>query len=533
MRSLRRTHILPGVGLYAAIFSALRVFVVEKADGSSAEKDIRVNPCRRQRVPLRRQEQTLFLAPAAMTHRYAYNIRPPWWAFLPPIIQAAGLPLLTRPSANEWPVFGLFVAITALSSWRLFSDERGYSLNKVWWLFNLIFLGLIPSLQLAVHTMPWHTGDISTGTMLRANGYILLCLGVFEIVRLWASRAFVPQPERKGPPIPEVLVNQFATITPAIMLCCGAALFIVTGSKGLYLRGYMEAALWQHSTSFQLLFDKILRGTMLWCCIAGIVLFRQHRLGRNTLLLILIPGLLFNFPLAMPRYMTLTVFLAWTLAAGFQSLRRGHRFSLLLLGLFIFIAPLFGVTRYAGIDMDQRLAAPRQLFEKAVLVTDYDAWSSLCRTMQYTAAQGSTGGRQLMGTILFFVPRSVWPAKPIGSGAWLFSQLGLDFKNVACTFLAEGYINFGFGGGILFTAVLALIIARFDGWYWQRNGQSAFRLPRLFYFVLIGMLFFILRGDLMSSVAYTIGLAVVFGFWQALFFWRLPNSRAFRAPRDA
>jgi hypothetical protein len=468
-----------------------------------------------------------------MTHRYAYNVRAPWWCALPPVLQAAGLILFARPAAGEWPLFGLFIAITALSSWRLFSDERGYSLNKVWWLFNLVFLGLIPALQVAVHTMPWHTGDITPATMLRANGYILLCLCIFEVVRLWGSRNFIPQPERKGPRIPEILINQFVQFTPAIMLCCGAALFIITGYKGLYLRGYMETALWQHSTSFQLLFDKILRGTMLWCCVSGIVLYRQHRLGMSNLLLILIPGILFNFPLAMPRYMALTIFLAWLLAAGFQNFRRGHRFSLMLLGLFIIVAPLSGVTRYAGIDMDERISAPQELFQKAVLVTDYDAWSSLCRTMQYTADHATTGGRQLMGAILFFVPRSVWPAKPIGSGAWLFGELGMEFRNVACTFLAEGYINFGFGGGLIFTALLALLIARFDGWYWQRNGQTFFSLPRLFYFVLIGMLFFILRGDLMSSVAYTIGLAAVFTFWQALFFWRLPNSRAYRGQQDA
>jgi hypothetical protein len=299
------------------------------------------------------------------------------------------------------------------------------------------------------------------------------------------------------------------------------ALFIVCGFKGLFLRGYMEAALWRHSNTFQLLFDKGIRGTMLWCCIAAIVLFRQHKLGTTTLLLVLIPGVLFNFPLSLPRYMTLTIYLGWALAAGLQLFRRRHAFPLILLGLFMLIGPLFGVTRYAGIDMHDRLSHPGQIFQKAVLVSDYDAWSSLCRTMQYTAANSHTNGRQMMGVVLFFVPRDVWPNKPVGSGAFLFDQLGLGFNNVACTFLAEGYINFGILGSIVFTALLALAIARYDGWYWRRGGRIRFTLPRLFYFVCIGMLFFILRGDLMSSFAYTVGFGFIFTFWQALFFWRL------------
>jgi hypothetical protein len=36
----------------------------------------------------------------------------------------------------------------------------------------------------------------------------------------------------------------------------------------------------------------------------------------------------------------------------------------------------------------------------------------------------------------------------------------------------------------------------------------------------------VLRGDLMSSFAYTVGLGVVFAFWQAVFFWRLPRRQA-------
>ena len=161
---------------------------------------------------------------------------------------------------------------------------------------------------------------------------------------------------------------------------------------------------------------------MLWCCITSIVLFRQHRLGRTTLLLVLLPGIIFNFPLALPRYLTLTVYLGWAVAAGLSIFKQRHAFSIFILALFMLVAPLFGVTRYAGIDMQQRIAHPAEIFQKAVLVSDYDAWSSLCRTIQYTAADGNTKGRQLIGVALFFVPRSVWPTKPVGSGAFCLTS---------------------------------------------------------------------------------------------------------------
>lgn len=85
-------------------------------------------------------------------------------------------------------------------------------------------------------------------------------------------------------------------------------------------------------------------------------------------------------------------------------------------------------------------------------------------------------------------------------------------------------MDFGIPGSISYTALLALLIARYDGWYWRRGGRVRFTLPRLFYFVSIGMLFFMLRGDLASSFAYTVSFGVIFTFWQALFFWRLKRK---------
>ncbi len=461
-----------------------------------------------------------------------FNVPAPLWCAGVPLLQLLIILTLARPEGLEWWVLGSFLSITTLATWRLFSDGRPYSLNKVWWLFAIVFLGIVPSAQIAVRTTPWHTGDILLPTMLKANFLILLCFGIYEGVRVWASGNFIPHAEEAPPPVAPVLIRQFSHLGPAVMLFCGAALAVVFGYKGLFLRGHMETQLWQYGTTFQLLFDKGLRGTMLWCCMAAIILHRQHRLERSTLALILIPGIIFNFPLALPRYLTLTIYLGWALAAGLSVFKRRHAFSVLLLALFMLIAPLFSVTRYAGIDMKERLEHPARIFQKAVIVSDYDAWSSLCRVIQFTDMHGATNGRQLTGVALFFVPRGVWPTKPIGSGAFLFNELNLGFNNVACTFLAEGYINFGIIGSIVFTALLALLVARYDGWYWRRGGRLRFTLPRLFYFVAIGMFFFILRGDLMSSFAYTAGFAVIFTFWQALFFWRLSRPKSLRAPEQ-
>ena len=211
----------------------------------------------------------------------------------------------------------------------------------------------------------------------------------------------------------------------------------------------------------------------------------------------------FNFPFALPRYLAFTIYLSWLLVAGFPWLRK-HVFEVGIIMVLLLAGPLVDVTRYAGKDMMLRLEHPVALFRKAYLTSDFDAYSSLCRTMQYVSVHGSTHGRQLKGVALFFVPRKVWPQKPVGSGAYLFGQLGFDFKNVACTYLAEGYINYGWMGSLLFTAVMAIVITRWDRSFWRSRDPLFY--VHIFYFAACGMLLFILRGDLLSSFAYTAGL---------------------------
>jgi len=395
-----------------------------------------------------------------MSHKTVpFNIPAPWWCALPPLLQAAALLALSLPNSMAWGVYGSFLAISAVSSWRLFSDGRPYSLNKLWWVFALVFLSIVPSLMLAVQATPWQLEGIPAVHMLQANGLILLCFGVFEGVRLWASRNFIPQAEHAPPSVSPVVIRQFAHLAPAMMLTCGAVLLIIYGIKGLFMGGHTDGAFWHQSGTFRLVIETAIRATMLWCCLSAIVLYRQHKLERPSLLLVLIPGILFNSPLTIPDYLILTIYLGWALAAGFELLRRRHALSFVLIAAFL-------------------LAAPFRSGTNSIVI--HDAWGSLCRTIQYVSSHGYTAGRQLIGAVLFFVPQSVWPVKPTGSGALLGASPGSDSGETFCTFIAEGFIDFGIPGSLVFCAMLALVIARYDGWYWRRGGRVRFTLPRLF-----------------------------------------------------
>lgn len=119
-----------------------------------------------------------------------------------------------------------------------------------------------------------------------------------------------------------------------------------------------------------------------------------------------------------------------------------------------------------------------------------------------------TYGKQLSGALLFFVPRSFWASKPIGSGATLVEQMKGDFFNVSMPFFAEGYINLGYLGIIIFTLFLAWFSKKFDTLYWNSKNHGG--IFQGYYLILLGAIIFIMRGDLMSSFAYTLGLLVCY-----------------------
>ena len=79
-------------------------------------------------------------------------------------------------------------------------------------------------------------------------------------------------------------------------------------------------------------------------------------------------------------------------------------------------------------------------------------------------------------------------------------------------FWGEGYINFGYFGVAMFTIVLAVFIARTDSKFWNITVKQERNLDTILYYLLLGLLMFVLRGDMMSGTAYTCGIVCSYYF---------------------
>jgi hypothetical protein len=131
---------------------------------------------------------------------------------------------------------------------------------------------------------------------------------------------------------------------------------------------------------------------------------------------------------------------------------------------------------------------------------NFDAFQMMFYTTVYTDKMGYSFGNQLLLPAFFWVPRSIWPSKPIGSPDIVAAHAGFESLNVSSPLWTEGYINFSVPGVFLFLFIF--------GWCARLGDDSLSNLQLRSAFVTILSSFFasntliLLRGDLTVGTMY-------------------------------
>lgn len=420
-----------------------------------------------------------------------------------------------------WAVVVSFVFNGVFSCWALIKDAaaRPYSLVQVHWLFFLTFFVVAPLSQYAADYFCWDY-PISDASYLTANVLLLVWAMVFSVFSMMgakhvklaeenASGFFAQMPQvSRGSVV--ILVSLSAAATVAIVL--------LVGLDNLFSRSTFSFELDQTLT---LLLDKVLRCTPLFAFVFVFIRFKQSGDCLGALVVCAALLLLADFPFGMARYNAAAVYGGLLLLCTPFFRRCKGLFPLVFLLLFLVVFPAWNVFRANEFDLGLFISAAGKALSslgEGFSTGDYDAYSMFVRSLNYAESYGPTGGMQLLGALLFFVPRSIWPAKPIGSGAMMASAQGQAFTNISCPLSAEGIVNFGILGVALFAAVLGVLCRKID----RESGSGGLEI---FYPFLCFLFFFMLRGDLLSSFAYATGFAAVF---YAMYLVVLRSSHPFR-----
>lgn len=172
--------------------------------------------------------------------------------------------------------------------------------------------------------------------------------------------------------------------------------------------------------------------------------------------------------------------------------------SLLLLGLCM-IFPILEIFRNFSFEKFSEFS-----YIHYQMSGSFDAFQLFLRALDVGQINYGYG---FLGALLFFIPRSIWPSKPMTSSIEIAQLSDLSWVNVSMPIIGELYLNFWYFGIILGSPLIALLFKKIDSFY-LRYKCSNLSLGHLVYFQLACLVVINFRGGFLSTFAYTVSILI-------------------------
>lgn len=409
-------------------------------------------------------------------------------------------------SSFSYGVFFTSIIIQTFSIYNIFTRENEpYSLFKVFSLFSLFFFGIAPLLQFYNNTIIWYYRPLNEWESFITNVVIIFILFFYKILYDFFRRYKVSEKQIKM--IKSYSLKSKIGFKGTLLLISISLIsfFLVFQSNNynilaMIIRGgdlvseALGVADTDSSPTKWLIINNFFRPMSMMSFFYYAISPQKNKI---IFFILMILALITCFPTGMPRFAAAAMYIPFMLLM-FKYAQKKNVFSLIFIFGLLVVFPLLNVFRTLSENTEIKVGLDFDMF----LEGHFDSYQNFGLLMSNGIV---TYGRQLLGVFFFWMPRSIWADKPIGSGAFVAEKMNFVFENVSANYFAEGYINFGLLGILLFLIVLAYVTAKLDSLFWQNIEFTKNNYFSVIYTVSLGFLFFILRGDLLSSTAYTFG----------------------------
>lgn len=418
--------------------------------------------------------------------------------------------VLLLPWDNDWlfPSF-LLNLVCVLIGFHLCLRGTKLNLDTIVWVFVYTFFYLAPVVQLGGGTYFPNTMPIDPRDVLTANMAVLAWNFLYLIFRRGAKPASAyPPGERQARAIHRLA----GTGTRQLYFVLATAIFAVTFMKFklAFFLGFADYSSLGLDKSLALIANIGAQGIVFanWLFAfarrreTGSLKAAAYLLSSSAMLLYQIsPFNTSRFYLGFCVILVVYLFYA-------HKLTPGKFVWIILSGLFLAF-PLLNYFRY-GLQGFEMPSLYHLMFDQLTEL-HFDAFSNLIAAFHHASDFGYAYGYRLLGVLLFFVPRSLWPGKPLSSGEaigdYISAGYALNMNNLSNPLPSEFYMNFGWLG----IAVGAIAAARFVGKIESAQARNPYA-----HALIAGYLFIIYRGDLMNAFAYCFGTYVIMVLGPAL-----------------
>lgn len=408
--------------------------------------------------------------------------------------------LISKYANKSFFVIESFFINGIIIAFNIYYDKYDYSLNKMFWYFMLFFMFISPLFQYFTSYNQWNY-YLSETTYYRSNNIICMFLISYILFKKYLLERSEKILEKVNKKIYKIKINKSKKISKNLLYFTIAIflIYMINVRLGTFYRGNNEIYLINDGISA--IINHFIKAFPVFC-FCYIFNFYNEKDKKNILLMLFIMIFVMIYPQSTNRYLLGIVYLG-LLIVIFQGKIKKRYFNIFIISLFILLFPLFQLFKWYsfGYLINNKNTIVTQ-FENSYNSADFDAYSMLGRTINYTDANSFTYGKQLSTTLFFFIPRKIWNNKPFPTGKVVAISQGQTFTDLSCPLMAEGYIDFGTFGVVLYSFLLSAFLNIFDMIYYKNiNKKTELKLTYPFMF---GAIIFILRGALQPTFMYTL-----------------------------
>lgn len=394
-----------------------------------------------------------------------------------------GLYLLNLPLADSAFAIVLTLPMFAMVvGGMLRLRSRFFQIGDVFWFCLFIYFVISPLQRI--------NGDyIGGSTVITAYAYeqAEYVLAMLVVVIFAFPFLFVPMQSDETSAVTDLRPN-----IPAVLVVNVAAFILFAMSEG-GLERLLSSRLQQDASQGFIASPLFLAVQSATACLVAAYSRQSKQTLTSAFLLVAVLVLLAlaRNPFNAPRFILLAVWLPVLLALAGGRISAAKFYVCGLLALTV-LFPVLNVTTRLGLgglqDVSQ-ISIVGNFFD----IPSVDVFDMAVHCIRYMSTHDFMWGEKLAAVLLFFVPRSIWPGKPIVGGldvggdlfaAGMYGTPNLSFF-IGCDF----YMDFGLAGvtagGIVSALVLRAMI---------RSGQDGFFGIRLMLFFIAASLPILLRG---------------------------------------
>lgn len=408
--------------------------------------------------------------------------------------------LLLFDGVRSNPIFSGIQSINVIFCLYFISKRPGLNLVTSFYGFTLILLCLLPIAEFKMGIIYWEGKKISDLTYIKTSILVLISILSFRLGYILNLNPFKIKSKGllKFITSPKFTIKNFFTKT--ILLLIFPCIYLLSAYNFDIIA--MQFRSGGESIESVFLFEWFFVKPLIFNICFFYLLFNNLNRNNNILLSLFFVSIIIFFvnPLGVARFLAFSLYIPLIYLNGKFKLTNSYLFlNFVFFGL-ILIFPILDIFRWFAVGDYLNLAANFNL--EYYFAGHFDAFQNFCRIIDLNI---HTYGQQFLGAFLFFIPRSIWPNKPVGTGFLLADKAGLSFNNISMPYIAELYLDFTFIGMIIGVVLLGIFYRIIDDWIHKiSNLYSLKNSIKLIAFAEFCCLqFYLLRGNFLGAFAFS------------------------------